>query len=145
VDTPIGLGINSQANRQADQLHIHMAETRGLSRTDLINQDAAAATTSTGWPNSRVSIRGYSATQGQYIPHVYRVLILQTFGNTNLFTRLRNMVTQQQMKYQTLIVIPRPSGLGGGYYIVNSQLSLRDPAHTNLVGSNTCDPLLQLA
>lgn len=145
VGAPTGLGINSKANRQADQLHIHMAEVRGISRTDVINQNAAAASTFATWPNSRVSIRGYSAAQQQYIPHVYRVLTLQTFSNTNLFAHLRNMVGQSQMQYQTLIVIPRPPGLGGGYYIVNSQLTLRDPAHTSLVGSNTCDPLLYLA
>lgn len=143
VTSPVGLGINSKLNRQADQLHIHMAETRSLSRSDLINQDNAAAMTFAGWSGSRVSIRGFSAVQGQYIPHVYRVLIRQTFSNINLFAQLRTMVGgQSQMEFQTLIVIPRPSGLGGGYYIVNSQSSLSAPG---LTGSNTCDPLLQLA
>lgn len=141
VDAPIGLGINSKDNRQADQLHIHMAETRTLSRSDLVNQDGAAATTFAGWPGTRVPIRGFSAVLGQYVPHVYRVVIRPTFGNVNLFARLRDMVGQSQMEHQTLIVVPRPTGLGGGYYIVNSQLSLSAPG---LTGSNTCDPLLQL-
>lgn len=147
VTAPVGLGINSAdpGARQLNQLHIHMATTRSLSRSDLITQDSAAAMTFAGWSSSRVSIRGFSATQGQYIPHVYRVVIRQTFSNINLFAQLRDMVGQSQMKFQTLIVIPRPSGLGGGYYIVNSQLTLTDQAHPNLKGSDTCDPLLQLA
>lgn len=146
VDAPVGLGINSAdpGARQFDQLHIHMAEVRSLPRSDLIAQDGAAATTFNGWSSSRVSVRGFSAIQMQYIPHVYRVVQRPTFSTTNLFAQLRDMVGQSDMRHQTLIVVPRPSGLGGGYYIVNSQSSLRDSMRPNLVGSNTCDPLLQL-
>lgn len=140
----VGYGINSAdpGARQFQQLHIHMAAVRRESLNDLVTHDSDATRTVGNWSRTNVSVRGYSATQMMIIPHVYRVLIRRDFSNVNLFALLRNMVGQTEMGHQTLIVVPRPQNLGGGYYIVNSQASLM---YGNLVGSNTCDPLLLLS
>ncbi|MFC7588254.1 CDP-diacylglycerol diphosphatase [Nonomuraea antimicrobica] len=152
VTAPIGLGINSQRARRLNQLHIHMAMARGESKGDLENNQARAAMHLSDWANSRVSVRGVNQ-QHVTIPHTYRVLIWPGFSHDNLFDMLRTMLlhalghgatiadAQEQMRFQTLIVIPRNAG---GYFIVNSELQLRDPSMPNLTGTNTCDPLLWL-
>ncbi|GAA4194043.1 CDP-diacylglycerol diphosphatase [Microbispora amethystogenes] len=150
VPTPVGLGINSKAIRNFDQLHIHMARARWESLNDLVAQDNLAAWHVPHWADSRVSVRGLSEKLG-IIPHTYRVLIWPGFNHDNLFAMLRSMLVaslghggttakaQPLMQYQTLIVIPRPAG---GYYIVNSEKGLVDPNNPHLTGTDTCDPLL---
>ncbi|MGW4967566.1 CDP-diacylglycerol diphosphatase [Nonomuraea sp. NPDC004186] len=152
VTAPVGLGINSQRARMFDQLHIHMGEARGISKGDLEANQARAGKNLTEWADSRVSVRGVNE-QGATIPHTYRVLIWPGFSHDNLFDMLRTMLVhalgqgatiidaQEQMRFQTLIVIPRNAG---DYFIVNSELQLRDPSMRNLTGTNTCDPLLHL-
>ncbi|SDL14933.1 CDP-diacylglycerol pyrophosphatase [Nonomuraea maritima] len=152
VRTPVGLGINSQRARTFNQLHIHMATARPVSRNDLEAQQSIAARNIPDWAHTRVSVRGFSEQLG-VLPHVYRVLIWPGFSHDNLFDMLRTMLVhalgqgatvadaQEQMRFQTLIVIPRTSG---GYFIVNSETQLRDPNNHQLAGTNTCDPLLLL-
>ncbi|MET8006152.1 CDP-diacylglycerol diphosphatase [Nonomuraea glycinis] len=152
VRAPVGLGINSQRARNFNQLHIHMATARPVSRNDLESQQGNAAHNVADWAHTRVSVRGFSEQLG-VLPHVYRVLIWPGFSHDNLFDMLRTMLVhalgqgatvadaQDQMRFQTLIVIPRTSG---GYFIVNSESQLRDPNNHQLVGTNTCDPLLLL-
>ena len=137
VGAEVGLGINSKKARSAHQLHIHMATVRSYSLKDVADHDLSAAKSFGDWHKSRVSITGWNGKiQTQ---HVYRVVHVGSFGTVNLFEQLRMMVGQKDMVNQTLIVIPRPSSKGGGYYVVNSQASLTG---LNLTGSDTCDPLL---
>jgi CDP-diacylglycerol pyrophosphatase len=138
VGAEVGLGINSKNARSAHQLHIHMATVRSYSLKDVTDHDSSAAKSFGDWHKRLVSITGWNGKiQTQ---HVYRVVHVGSFGTVNLFDQLRMMVGQKDMVNQTLIVIPRPSSKGGGYYIVNSQASLT--GLSSLKGSDTCDPLL---
>ena len=131
--------------------HPHGHRTAGV-RNDLESQQGNAAHNVVDRAHTRVSVRGFSEQLG-VLPHVYRVLIWPGFSHDNLFDMLRTMLVhalgqgatvadaQDQMRFQTLIVIPRTSG---GYFIVNSESQLRDPNNHQLVGTNTCDPLLLL-
>ena len=117
--------------------HVRNAIARFDQVKDVTDHDSSAAKSFGDWHKRLVSITGWNGKiQTQ---HVYRVVHVGSFGTVNLFEQLRIMVGQKDMVNQTLIVIPRPSSKGGGYYIVNSQESLRG---LSLKGSNTCDPLL---
>jgi CDP-diacylglycerol pyrophosphatase len=143
VNGPVGLGINSPKARQSNQLHIHMATVRDYSQQDLSGQDGATAPSFDKWHATRVAITGWNAEGKHQSKHLYRVVHVSSFGSVNLFEELRKVVGQANMKFQTLIVIPRK---GGGFYIVNSQadLSATDPKLKGLTGSDTCDPLLKI-
>lgn len=134
VNGEVGLGINSKRARSAKQLHIHMATVRDYSLSDIQGQHSAIAKSFNNWPKPLRPITGWNGTIKTQ--HVYRVVHVDSLSKVNLFEQLQKMVGPKEMENQTLIVIP---GKGGGYYIVNSQESLKDGS---LTGSNTCDPLL---
>ena len=111
-----------------------MATVRDYSLKEIQGQHSAIAKSFSNWAKPLRPITGWNGNIKTQ--HVYRVVHVNSFSTVNVFQQLKAMVGQKEMENQTLIVIP---GKGGGYYIVNSQESLKDGS---LTGSNTCDPLL---
>ncbi|MGI5451191.1 CDP-diacylglycerol diphosphatase [Streptomyces sp. CA-243310] len=133
----IGLGINSQAARQLDQLHIHMAGVRDSTQLRLQALDAVGrvATNPSQWGDTKYQAL-LTGTQGD---RTYRILRLPAL-TTNLFALLNTNVVRRfslQMAGQTLVVVPRmtPTGFDGAFYVLNSDASLPS-------GTTTCDRLL---
>jgi CDP-diacylglycerol pyrophosphatase len=119
--TSIGLGINSQAARTQNQLHIHLAAIRNQVKVELGKHDHDITQKPEEWKNSVVTVLGRN----------YRVLRVADLGS-NLFALLREHVATNDMRDQTLIVTARQPT---GFYVLNSQASLRN-------GTSTCDTLL---
>ncbi|MFC0005751.1 CDP-diacylglycerol diphosphatase [Micromonospora siamensis] len=141
----IGLGINSVAARQQDQLHIHLAGIHSGIQTQLNQYDSTITNDPTRWRNQFVPILGVSASAAVSPYRTYRVLRVATL-NTNLFTLLRDYVvrpTGAAMGDQILAVTPRLVG-SGGFYVLNSQLALPNPAGLP-IGTATVDFLLAYA
>ncbi|WP_091601290.1 CDP-diacylglycerol diphosphatase [Micromonospora mirobrigensis] len=141
----IGLGINSVAARQQDQLHIHLAGIHSGIQTQLNQYDSTITNNPSRWRNQFVPILGVSASPAVSPYRTYRVLRVATL-NMNLFTLLRDQVvrpTGAAMGDQILAVTPRLVG-SGGFYVLNSQLALPNPAGLP-IGTATVDFLLAYA
>ncbi|ANP56334.1 CDP-diacylglycerol diphosphatase [Streptomyces griseochromogenes] len=135
----IGLGMNSQAARRFNQMHIHMAGIRESTQKRLqgLETEGRVAAQPSQWnePHYQVAISG---PQGQG-DRTYRALMLPSLGQ-NLFALLDRYVVAPsglEMAKQTLIVVPKmtAAGFAGTFYVLNSDESLHD-------GTNTCDYLL---
>lgn len=136
----IGLGINSQATRRFNQLHIHMAGVRASTQRRLQDLESMnrIATQPSRWdlPQYRVAVTGSGGDR------TYRALRLPNLQQ-NLFTLVHQHVVAPNnlaMANQTLIVVPKmtATGFAGAFYILSS-----DSTDTSLPnGTSTCDHLL---
>ncbi|MCF3180197.1 CDP-diacylglycerol diphosphatase [Streptomyces polychromogenes] len=132
----IGLGINSQAARRFDQMHLHMAGVEDNTQKQLQDLERAhsIATSARAWPQAQVSVTGSKGRR------TYRALLRRSLDE-NLFALLaRYVVNPPQtdvMAQQTLIVVPKKvnNAYTGDFYVLNSDKSLHD-------GTDTCDELL---
>lgn len=149
-----GLGINSAAARQFNQLHIHiagiLAGIKGKNshkpnvQVQLNNAEKAGHTDANPahWRDNVVTIDGLDQRSANLPVETrnYRVLIRSTLGG-NLFDLVDDhivkpstapMMKPETMAQQTIIVTPRSSG---GFYLLNSSDVLSG-------GTDTCDFLL---
>ncbi|MFH7594583.1 CDP-diacylglycerol diphosphatase [Streptomyces racemochromogenes] len=135
----IGLGINSQAARRFDQLHIHMAGVEDNTQKQLQDLERAhsIATSVGAWAQAQVSVTGFKGRR------TYRALLRRSLDE-NLFALLADHVVHPPqtggMAQQTLIVVPKKvnNAYTGDFYVLNSDTSLHD-------GTDTCDELLVYA
>ncbi|WP_330342846.1 CDP-diacylglycerol diphosphatase [Streptomyces sp. NBC_00557] len=135
----VGLGINSQAARQFNQMHIHMAEVEENTQKQLQDLEKAQdiATDPRGWSQHQVPVTGFKGRR------TYRALLRRGLDE-NLFALLDQYVVNPPqtdvMAQQTLIVVPKKvnNAYTGDFYVLNSDKSLHD-------GTDTCDELLVYA
>jgi CDP-diacylglycerol pyrophosphatase len=102
----IMLGINSRPGRRRDQLHIHLTAFEHGARTE-VDGLKGVPTDPSAWNKTMFVVQG----------HVYRILHVKDL-NQNLFTLLKDHVSQKDMFAQSMAVVAGPSG---GFYVLNSQ------------------------
>jgi CDP-diacylglycerol pyrophosphatase len=136
---PYGFGINSTNARSAQQFHIHMAPLQNTGASKILPQLTALKPNIVGdkrdWINRVVVVTGVEAN-GDVRPRPYRALWVQDLDH-NLFDYLftyiaKPLATKEKtdpekiMPFENLVVIPEDPAKGTGFFVLNSDGSLRD-------------------
>lgn len=136
---PYGFGINSTNARSAQQFHIHMAPLQNTGAAKILSQLTALkstiATDKRDWVNRVVVITGVEPN-GDVRARPYRALWLQDLDH-NLFEYLFTYIAkplavkektdpEKIMPFENLVVVPEDPQKGTGFFLLNSDGSLRD-------------------
>jgi CDP-diacylglycerol pyrophosphatase len=139
LKAPYGFGINSPRARSAQQFHIHMAPLQNTGKSKVLSQLTALKPSIVGdkkdWINRIVVITGVEAN-GDAEPRPYRALWVQDLDHNlfdYLFTYIAKPLASKEkttpeniMQFENLIVIPEDPTKGTGFFVLNSDGSLRD-------------------
>jgi CDP-diacylglycerol pyrophosphatase len=129
----VGLGVNSVGPRKEAQLHIHMAGFRDGAFEEIKRQDGKITRQPGAWPDSIIEVDGY----------LYRALHLPSLSQ-NIFVLLYDDVVRplkDDMGEQAVLV----TKAAGGFYVLDTQGSLKDSKYPGKGGTDTCDRLLVYA
>jgi CDP-diacylglycerol pyrophosphatase len=157
--SPFGFGVNSKNARSYQQFHIHMAPLL-KSPVNIMDQLAKVhnqiGAKPEKWLDTVITIEGMEQKPGTKPPvyerrvRPYRALWVHTLDE-NLFTLLYDYIAKplgaqekvdpaDVMAFENLIVIP-VAAPNSGYYVLNSDRKLKDPATGKIPGIGSIDQL----